>query len=499
MLDGAGTSQAEDFSLHVVSSRDATTHRESTQRLSIRATVDGNHGDRPKEPVLQLFVMPAGLPQRRGLRVVAMVDGHPDQPLGATQPSDRHEPLFSDPLEFWDEAAGKEASVPLRFLVKALRLDGVEAPGDPEETLAVALIKSDALRRLGLYNPREGAAVGLPLRSVSGERLPPEALLHCYVHVGYSVRRKRQERLEPSSVVGATGASVITASPDDDANGAVDGRRRPILQLESSYCPSADPEALLLRVRGRNASRHRALRLEGARLLAPPPWVVQACDESSLHGQVLPPGGFAHFLFEVRPAAPASAAATAAATAAASSSAVAELIVAFAPLDFGGSEGVGQSHGLAQAAVHIPLHPPSLLYPFAIASHSICPAAPQVGEVASLQVELQYRLPLADGDSDRLLPTPLDRPVAEAEVEVSPGGDWMLLGAHKQRVALAAGGRGPSRAVVGVLAWKLVPLSAGHVALPAMALHTLPDRRVLPAPPYLRGGTVWVADAPPEV
>ena len=161
--------------------------------------------------MLQLFVKPVGLPKRAGLRVVAAADGSNPEILGATQTSDRADPLFNDPIELWNDASGKEGSLPLVFSVKATAMaeeagansssSSASAGADAEETLAVARISSSALRRFGLYNPREGAAVALPLLSLSGEPLPSKVALHCYVHVGYSVRRTK-----PNAQAGADSA-----------------------------------------------------------------------------------------------------------------------------------------------------------------------------------------------------------------------------------------------------------------------------------------------------
>ena len=71
---------------------------------------------RIKEPVLQLFVMPTGLPARRGIRVTVL-DG--ETTLAATVTSDRRDPLFAEPLELWGAASGKNASLPLTFSITA--------------------------------------------------------------------------------------------------------------------------------------------------------------------------------------------------------------------------------------------------------------------------------------------------------------------------------------------------------------------------------------------
>ena len=55
--------------------------------------------------------------------------------------------------------------------------ESTEAATPPPKPLAIARISSTTLRRVGLYNPREGAAVALPLSTAAGERLPPPAAL----------------------------------------------------------------------------------------------------------------------------------------------------------------------------------------------------------------------------------------------------------------------------------------------------------------------------------
>ena len=349
-----------------ISSREGTRssqdhHRSSTDqqnpRLSVRASSSGGHRrkeDQNKEPVLQLFVMPVGIPKRRGLRVVVEVDssGAGDREggaggsgnggssssssvggriLGMTQRSDRQDPLFNDPIELWSEGSGKDGSVTLKFSVNAYRegssgqkqeeKEGKEGDTgneekkeeekkeeeeeEEEETLAVARIKSDSLRRFGLYNPREGAAVALPLRTLAGEKLPlrpgararlAQMALHCYVHVGYSVRRQQaSSRLLGSNASGGGAAFSATGASSSGQSAAVDpstpagpgyaahkgghvatGQRLARLRLEYACLPCSDPLALLLLVRGRNASKRRVVELGTVDLRAPDDWEVSS-------------------------------------------------------------------------------------------------------------------------------------------------------------------------------------------------------------------------------
>lgn len=256
-------------------------------RLSIRAS-----GGERKEPVLQVFVQLCGLPWRRSLRVVCTTEDSREQ-LGATAASARVDPLFADPLELWNEASGKEASMPLGFIVEAVsQLDGLEE----YEALARARIASDELRRFGLYNPREGAAVALPLYALStGDEV---GKLHCYVHVGYSVRRHVAGR-GGSSAAGVTGSRGSGgASTEDAAHVAASAPRQPVLRVQYAQSVAHDPLAIMVRIRGRNMSQRRAIQLGGATLGVPGPWRVCGSSECTrLNGVVLPPRGCfeAHF------------------------------------------------------------------------------------------------------------------------------------------------------------------------------------------------------------
>ena len=78
-----------------------------------------------------------------------------------------------------------------------------------KDDTAVEIAKHrDELRKLGLYNPCDGAAVALPLTRLQHacgmhERLLWNAVLHCYVHVGYCKRRK--DSSTPQSAVNVAG------------------------------------------------------------------------------------------------------------------------------------------------------------------------------------------------------------------------------------------------------------------------------------------------------
>ena len=274
-----------------------------------------------KEPVLQIFVRPVGLPQREGTHVIVV--GASDEILASTNASaSSRDPLFSDPLELWGSASGKEAALKLTFMVCS----------SPEEVLAEASISSSELRKLGLYNPREGAAVALPLKS--SQTVAPDAALHCYVHVGYSVRKPRGRQSQPQGAArglrpadGSTGGDADLVDHGAAASGAAgDHRSSQLLRLEYAIRPLADPLAVLLHVRGRNASRRHAVRLGRADLhVAAPGWEGIGCPGSTaLDGTVVPPRGRFETTFILRQA-------TEAEHAAASPS-HAELSVQYAPL-----------------------------------------------------------------------------------------------------------------------------------------------------------------------
>ena len=86
------------------------------------------------------------------------------------------------------------------------------------------------------------------------------------------------------------------------------------------------------------------------------------------------------------------------------------------------------------------------------------------------------------------------------ELEVLPSDDWLLLGPHRQQLRLPLTAGVALEDAVAVLTWKLVPLTVGHVPLPAITLLRLPEHHgdrttPLPPPPYLSGSTVLVTRA----
>lgn len=327
-----------------ISSREALLQASRTSaRNSISAAPEGSGsiGEQQKEPVLQLFVNPVGLPKRRGMRVVVESDDRQedDEPLGATQRSDHQDPLFNDSIELWDQASGKDGSVQLRFLVKAWRDD---VP-DKEETLAIASIRSDELRRFGLYNPREGAAVALPLYTSSGEQLPLELgrhaepaqlALHCYIYVGYSRRQSNAGEAQTAASATADPDAACCISHGTSAQTLTAplllGRQDSKLHVDYACVPAPHPLQFIVRVRAYNRCKARILRLGAVELRSPTRWaatalgsppvdVTETDGRSEAHGGravrggncvltqavkgvLLPPGGVFHLAFLMRPA-----------------------------------------------------------------------------------------------------------------------------------------------------------------------------------------------------
>jgi hypothetical protein len=580
--------------------------RHSSERPSISTSGGADRRGAAKEPVLQLFVMPVGLPRRRALRVVCMTEGS-EEPLGCTQPQDRTDPLFSEPLELWSEASGKEGSIPLTFLMKAQPVDDdSSAPahvsdGDGndearEETLAIARIASDELRRFGLYNPREGAAVALPLTTAAGEPLPAACALHCYVHVGYSVRRTAGAGTPASTprmrgVVGHDAAtrvsisrapSTATSSAQRGVSGAEEAagfasgaKQRAALQVEYAVRPLPDPLSVLLRVRGRNVSRSRALRIASIDLRPPPPWELRSTIGIDLARVLVPPAGAIEAAFVMHhsggalsfpptnaiaasassetagsiaglsasaasaasaapatPATPAlpptptpagyhpglhgveSAAPTPGTSAMLSSGAetrpAAELKIAYAACEATRAGTLTAASGERAPArlmrsVRVPLLPPAELQPVTVLSHRLSPSTLRVGETVGLQVTLAWPAIVTHavhngGAADA---TAEGTAGVDAfwlvEIDLVPSKDWLLLGMHRQRLRLPLP-HNASKATDAActLDWKLVPLTAGHVPLPAirMTRHPLPGHdslsESLPPPPWLCGSMVLV-------
>ena len=267
---------------------------------------------RRKVPVVQLFLNLEGLPRCR-MRVAVLGDGNME--LAGTRPSERLDPMFEEHLELFGNAAGKDSSQLLTFVVQHV------GPGErwreaTIRTIATAHIASDELRRAGHNNPHEGAAVPLPLRlvedawpegapphaslSYGDQRQPARPTLHCYVHAGYHYQSSRRHSFGASPRRSISGGVDEAPEHSPRASMAMPSRR-PILELAYACTPGGgSTRALVLHVRGRNTSSHRAVRLGRASLhLGGVPgggmgaWELIPNDAAvaTTDGATLPPGG----------------------------------------------------------------------------------------------------------------------------------------------------------------------------------------------------------------
>ncbi|KAL1511099.1 hypothetical protein AB1Y20_005921 [Prymnesium parvum] len=398
-----------------------------------------------KHPVLQLFVRPFGLPHLP----LCVVCSSASRELARTEVSCRRDPLFDEPLELWDDASGKGASLPLTFAVLH-RPAAPPPPAAPLPTLAVAHIASDKLRRLGLFNTREGAAVALPLLVPAAPGAPsaPPATLHCYVHAGYSYR-PRKPRPPPAD-----------APPPPPPPAA----RRECLRL-SYRCRSlrsrgAADAVLLLQLRGANTTRG-GVRLHGAalRLAAGGSWrEVVGAAPPPLEGVELPPDGGFETMF----------------------------VVQYAPSQPLASCAQSDAELCEEALccrVLLSLPPLSALAPLRCECVQLDPSAPRAREHTRLSLQLAARgAPLGE---------------IEVEVEAAASSDWIVMGPHTQRMVLAddvtsSDTKGEPRS----LTWTVVPLHAGYLDLPTLAVWKLNECNAraerLPPPPYPFGGKVLV-------
>jgi hypothetical protein len=158
---------------------------------------------RRKVPVVQLFLNLEGLPRCR-MRVAVLGDGNME--LAGTRPSERLDPMFEEHLELFGNAAGKDSSQLLTFVVQHV------GPGErwreaTIRTIATAHIASDELRRAGHNNPHEGAAVPLPLRLVE-DAWPEGAPPHASLSYGDQRQPARPTLFGVSTRAGAGGAQL---------------------------------------------------------------------------------------------------------------------------------------------------------------------------------------------------------------------------------------------------------------------------------------------------
>ena len=499
----------------------------STRVLRSRASNQSTVTRASKEPVLQLFVKPMGVAEQRGLWVAVFSS---DGRVACTQSSDRCEPLFSHPLELWGKASGKEASVPLTFKVMA-----------KAQTLAEAHMESGELRKFGLYNPREGAAVALPLKvpdEMEAARHPPlarDAALHCYVHAGYSVRRRHGQvaalprEQAPLGDAADSGGHCGDCGGDGGDGSAAGGSTfgsspqwSSAFPIEYALVRPADPLVGLLHLHMRmwNANRRRA---------ANPHWqCVDNSGKSELRSTILPPCGRSENVLvlhqadayggETKPGqlgdecegVAVSHAETAISTplAGATVSRVRDmpratisddleatveehetdtvpwhddvllatgLAVGYTTL--GKTSAIGDQRTPSATAqdnlLTVRMRLPSLTtqppLPVVVKAPTLFPIEPCVGEAASLEMHLAWPL--------------WRREHAFVEIEFVPSGDWIVLGAQRQRLVLRTNAVGDvdgatraaekassewGRSAVG---WRVVPLVAGQVILPE--LHVL--------------------------
>ena len=145
------------------------------------------------------------------------------------------------------------------------------------------------------------------------------------------------------------------------------------------------------------------------------------------------------------------------------------------------------------------LEPPERAAPLVARVRRADPAAPSVGQLVELAVDLRLRAG-ARLDAPRTAAAASDAAAGgggEAlELEVhAAAGDWALVGAHRQRIALpppaGGGGGGGSERQLAALEWKLVPLRAGRLKLPTLAVLG-GDGATLPPAVYDGDGTLHV-------
>lgn len=469
----------------------------SPMQRTLRGSTGPSPADVNKEPVMQIFVMPVGLPQQQLRVAVAYEDASDGALLGCTRPSRRLEPLFDEHIELFNEAAGKVAagkvSAPLVFLVQTLAPPAAAASGSASTTctdeqwvtLATAHSSSDKLRGIQ-SNPHQGGAVALPMHAAAGAPpLKPNALLHCYVHSGYYVRgmRRHSSNSTPGVRDRRTTREEVGANSHLDPGGATGGRRRrDVLELEYA-CSTSDAQSATLHVRGRNASRRRALRLGAATLRLPVsgPWEQhdEGGDGSWQVGAVLPPGGQFEARFSLKysphqhpsrqpPSFSPQAAVAAARVAAEEKTAFvnveldemggseaahdggeevsgevsgcecAELQVGFAPMELPSlvDEEEGDEAGRRLRSVNslppdttrvrsvqVVLVAPSRLQPVCVRSHRLSPACPSIGQIVDLELGVGWP---ADGLIDGI------GTAGEWVVGLMPSIEWAILGDQVQ-------------------------------------------------------------------
>jgi hypothetical protein len=464
-------------------------------------------------------------PTAHGVVVACLMadgEGRPVE-VARTPLSSRLDPFFDAPLALRGAASGKGSGRPLTFAVLALSGAGEEA------LVAEAHIASDRLRDCGRLQgltpgTRLSGVVALPLCAPGDAQQPlPKAALHCLVLAGPSGGGAAGASPAPRSARGgaATGAAAsaaaaaAAAAPPPGAAGWA-----PALALDHTVacCPAAagGGDAVAVRLRGRNLAA-AALRVHAAALALPAAAAWELVATPPMRGAAVPPGGEFHAAFVARRRAGAAAGggfcdAEARVTYSLDAPAVeaAEASSAAAPpppkppaatLPLGAAlalalVGAGADMVATRA---VRLEPPERAAPLVARVRRADPAAPSVGQLVELAVDLRLRAG-ARLDAPRTAAAASDAAAGgggEAlELEVhAAAGDWALVGAHRQRIALppppAGGGGGGGERQLAALEWKLVPLRAGRLKLPTLAVLG-GDGATLPPAVYDGDGTLHV-------
>ena len=192
-------------------SRAASSSEHRSRDVSSREEAPASPRNRGTEPLLQVFVMPQGLPQVLPMRVVCYLEGVGDAPrveLARTEVRRTRDPLFKEPLELWGEASGRGGSRTLCFEVHDAT-PGAEAP----TALASVSSASDTLRRAGRScSAAQGVALALALKTPEAKPVPG-GLLHLYVHAGDGVRDPVREAAHAARLRAADEAAAAALLP----------------------------------------------------------------------------------------------------------------------------------------------------------------------------------------------------------------------------------------------------------------------------------------------
>ena len=409
-----------------------------------------SHDNELKRPLVQVFVRPAGL-LWRGAIWVSVRASNDTSTLACTRSLGQCGRLFGAPLELWGEAAGKGAAVPLILTMLSC---------ESAQPLAEAHVRSDELRKLGLYNPCDGAAVALPLTRLQHacgmhERLLWNAVLHCYVHVGYCKRRK--DSSTPQSAVNVAGrprpSKVGDYAHSKDAMAS--------MHIQFAVLPAVEQFTELLAIWGRNIGRSRAVRLGCFDLVLPPGWQLAVGFESApLLLATLPPRGRIEATCALTtPRHPMHELEAAKLTARSTSYTLA---------------GIGPIHEYKWFASSWDDFWGALCTHAACArllSPALCPVAVlitaselRVGEMSLIEMGVACPATGLCGDAPSI-----GRII---EVQFPPSGGWAVLGSyrHRLRMHMAAPVKISTATLGAAIIWHLVPLAAGIVPLPPLRM-----------------------------